>query len=120
MQSAFLDQFVAQACRIGIRPGSRQVRSENHAGADVSEARSSCCHCSMLRLTIRQITSESRFWSVNSAGFTTSVRTSERRAEHRHSFQRKSTSSSIERLPSCDQIRSCSRRTSSFVGFGDQ
>src|ERR1700731_4694633 len=52
--------------------------------------------CSRLRLTIRQITSESRFSSVNKAGVTTSVRTSRVARTSALVIKGRSTSSSLE------------------------
>ena len=69
---------------------------------------------------MRQITSEDKFSSQNSAGVMTSARTSRASRTSGSVIKGKSMSSSICRLPIWDQIRSYSRRTSSLVGCGDQ
>ena len=67
----------SRAGRSGIRP--RSCRSAVRRSCRARHRRSttaSLLPCSRLRLTMRQMTSESRFSSVNNAGVTTSVRTS--------------------------------------------
>ncbi len=74
----------------------------------------------MLRLTALQMTRQARLASVYLAAPNTLVRTSRVAREAGSVIMGRSTSSSIGRLPSCDQIRSYSRRASSSVGCGDQ
>src|SRR5215467_2544385 len=75
--------------------------------------------CSRLRLTARQIAIETRLGSVNNAGGTTLVRTSRLARDEGSLINGSSMSSSISRLPSCDHVRSYSRRASSAVGCDD-
>ena len=77
--------------------------------------------CSRLRLTARQLTSENSFASVYVGRRPRAcVRISRVASEAGSLIKGSSTSSSIVRLPSCDQIRSYSRRACSSVGCGDQ
>src|SRR5260370_9946960 len=76
--------------------------------------------CSRLKLTALQIANEPRFASLNIAGGTTFVRTSRVARQGESLIRGVSMSSSIVRLPRCDQICSYSPRTSSSVGWGDQ
>src|SRR6202051_4192845 len=74
----------------------------------------------MLRLTALQMTRQARFASVYLAAANTLVRTSRVARQTGSVIMGRSMSSSIGRIPSCDQIRSYSRRASSSVGCGDQ
>ena len=96
-----------------VRPGhSRAGRSEIRPGSRRNAARRACqarhrrstmpslLPCSRLRLTIRQMTRESRFASVNKAGGTSLVRTSRVASDAGSLIKGRSTSSSIGRPPS--------------------
>ena len=93
-----------------------EVRSRDHAKAHISETRSIAVALLRLRLTIRQITSESRLRSVNRAGGTTSFRTSNLPSIAGSLNSGDSIRSSILRPPSRDQIRSYSSNACSCVG----